>query len=507
MGGEQNNNAAKLPQFLAAMGACMGAFCLGNGFGWTSPTYPSIICDKEEDTGCDYYFDGDQSGWISGFFALGAFFSSFVTGVSLSTVGRRWSLIGMGVPFVLGWVLLLLPVPLGLSADAAIWMFYLGRFITGFAGGSYALSAPVYIGETSEASLRGALGSCMQLVLCFGVLFCYAVGAAVDWVVLTGICVIFPFLTMVGMFFMPPSPVFLLSQDREEEARKALQWLRGSTYNIEREIKEIKDGLADQKETGTVSLKAMFTEAVYRKPTIIMLMLMVIQQLGGINAIIMYLTSIFIAAGTDLDEGLQASLVSMVQVIATLIAVLIVDKLGRRILLISSALIQSLSIICLGIYFWEKEHSCSCTDICADLGADTECVTDETLNAIGFLPLASLMIFIAGFSIGFGPVPWMMNGELFSAEAKSVGASLATATNWICAFIISKFYPNLEELLRTSGAYWLFGAVCAAGAVYVMLFVPETKGKNPQEIKRYFAGDKSALNGAKTNKAFEGDGE
>ena len=117
------------------------------------------------------------------------------------------------------------------------------------------------------------------------------------------------------------------------------------------------------------------------------------------------------------------------------------------------------------------------------------------------------MIFIAGFSIGFGPVPWMMNGELFSAEAKSVGASLATATNWICAFIISKFYPNLEELLRTSGAYWLFGAVCAAGAVYVMLFVPETKGKNPQEIKRYFAGDKSALNGAKTNKAFEGDGE
>ena len=98
----------------------------------------------------------------------------------------------MGVPFVLGWVLLLLPVPLGLSADAAIWMFYLGRFITGFAGGSYALSAPVYIGETSEASLRGALGSCMQLVLCFGVLFCYAVGAAVDWVVLTGICVIFP---------------------------------------------------------------------------------------------------------------------------------------------------------------------------------------------------------------------------------------------------------------------------------------------------------------------------
>ena len=115
------------------------------------------------------------------------------------------------------------------------------------------------------------------------------------------------------------------------------------------------------------------------------------------------------------------------------------------------------------------------------------------------------MIFIAGFSIGFGPVPWMMNGELFSAEAKSVGASLATAMNWICAFLVSKFYPNIEKALHTSGSYWLFAAVCAAGTLYVILFVPETKGKSPQEIKRYFAGEKSALNGA-SNKAFEEDG-
>ena len=191
------SNAAKLPQILAAMGACMGAFCLGNGFGWTSPTFPAIACETESDTGlcpaeCDYCFSSDQSGWIAGMFTIGAFLSAFVTGVSLSTVGRKWTLIGMGVPFVLGWILLLLPVPLKLSTDAAVWMFYMGRFVTGFAGGSYALAAPVYIGETAEASLRGALGSCMQLSLVVGVLFCYSVGAGVDWVILTGICIIFP---------------------------------------------------------------------------------------------------------------------------------------------------------------------------------------------------------------------------------------------------------------------------------------------------------------------------
>ena len=98
----------------------------------------------------------------------------------------------MGVPFVLGWVLLLVPGALDMSTDAAIWMFYIGRFITGFAGGSYALAAPVYIGETSEASMRGALGSCMQLMVTVGILFCYALGAAIDWVILTGLCIIFP---------------------------------------------------------------------------------------------------------------------------------------------------------------------------------------------------------------------------------------------------------------------------------------------------------------------------
>merc|ERR1719192_736334 len=107
--------------------------------------------------------------------------------------------------------------------------------------------------------MRGALGSCMQLSLTIGILFCYAVGAGVDWVILTGLCIIFPFLSVAWMFFMPSSPVYLISQDKEEEARKALQWLRGSNYDIEKEIQQIKDDLAGQKETGTASLKQMFT--------------------------------------------------------------------------------------------------------------------------------------------------------------------------------------------------------------------------------------------------------
>jgi hypothetical protein len=112
------------------------------------------------------------------------------------------------------------------------------------------------------------------------------------------------------------------------------------------------------------------------------------------------------------------------------------------------------------------------------------------------------MVYNLAFSIGFGPIPWMMNGELFSEEAKSTSSSLSTAMNWTCAFLVTKFNTNIEELINTSGTYFLYGSFVALGAVFVILVVPETKGKSPQEIKAYFMGDKSALNGS-DNKAFK----
>ena len=96
------------------------------------------------------------------------------------------------------------------------------------------------------------------------------------------------------------------------------------------------------------------------------------------------------------------------------------------------------------------------------------------------------MVYILGFSIGYGPIPWAMNAELFPKEAQGVMASLAGGFNWFCAFILTKFSTNLEEAIHTSGLYFLFGAINAIGMIFVIFLLPETKGKTPEDMKNYF---------------------
>ena len=101
----------------------------------------------------------------------------------------------------------------------------------------------------------------------------------------------------------------------------------------------------------------------------------------------------------------------------------------------------------------------------------------------------SLILYIFAFSIGFGPLPWMMNGEFFSLEAKGLASSLATAFNWVCAFLVTKFEVNIEDGINNWGAYFMYSAICAVGCVFIFFLVPETKGKTPEEMKKYFSKD------------------
>ena len=217
----------------------------------------------------------------------------------------------MTVPFITGWILLLIPQPLNLTSPG--W-FYAGRLLTGFGGGAFALASPIYISEIAEPSIRGALGSLMQFQLTLGVLFINGVGALIDWVTLTGICIVFPAILAGMMIFMPESPYYLITKNRKKDARDAMCWLRTPTANIDKELEQMQAEFDEQQAVGTVSLKQFFSAPEYLKPALIMLGLMFFQQFSGINAVIFYLTDIFIKANVDLDSGLSSTLVSLVQV-------------------------------------------------------------------------------------------------------------------------------------------------------------------------------------------------
>ncbi|OXA48919.1 facilitated trehalose transporter Tret1 [Folsomia candida] len=454
----------KSTQLYAAMAATIGAFGLGTVLAWTSPGLPSL--EKDSDDFKD--MSDETKSWIGSILNLGALLSAPVVGFLMDRIGRKHTMMLLSLPFVLGWLLI------GFATNLA--MILAGRFITGFCGGGFSLVAPVYIGETAEDSIRGALGSCFQLLLVIGILVVNCLGLLVDYQWISFICGVFPLVFLVAIFFVQDSPRYLLMKGKEAEASKALCWFRRKTspQEVEDEMSIIQAGV-----TEALTNKAKLSDLKLPqnlRPALIMFALMFFQQLSGINAVIFYTSDIFEAAGSDLPALESAIIVTGIQVFATLGAVFVVDKLGRKILLIASASVMCVSLVALGLFFMLQSHSLD--------------------NGIGWLPLVSLMIFITAFSIGFGPLPWMMLGELLPAKTKGLVASMATMFNWFLSFIVTKFYANLLKAVGAPACYWGFAGVCAVGTAFIIIFVPETKGKSMDEIQEHF-GAPPVLKGGK----------
>lgn len=175
-------------------------------------------------------------------------------------------------------------------------------------------------------------------------------------------------------------------------------------------------------------------------------------------------------ANTGMSMQICTVIIGIVQVVATFIAVMIVDKAGRKLLLIISAFVMAICTICLGIYFFMQKQD------------------PESVKNIGWLPLASLILFIACFSIGFGPVPWLMLGELFSREIKSICSALCGTTNWMLAFAVTKAYGPLKDGIGGGPVFWIFSGISILGGVFVLLATPETKGKSLAEVQEILGG-------------------
>ena len=197
------------------------------------------------------------------------------------------------------------------------------------------------------------------------------------------------------------------------------------------------------------------------------------QQLRGINAVVFYVVDIFEASGSSLNSNLESCIVEGVQVITTFFGAYIMDKTGRRLLLNLSSSIMAISAAGLGAFFFIAQNQ------------------DNTALAskIGMLPVASMSLFIFAFSIGFGPIPWLMMSELFSPEVRSLASSFAVSFNWILAFLVTKFFTNIVNAVTESFAFWIFTAILVGVFLFCIFFVPETKGKKLDDIQKMFKSD------------------
>ncbi|XP_012523463.1 facilitated trehalose transporter Tret1 isoform X2 [Monomorium pharaonis] len=446
--------AKRFPQYVAGIAATLGALAAGMVLGWTSPAGKdgvNLIHDY------DIPMTPSEFSWIGSFATLGAGAICVPIGMIADKIGRKYAMLLMVVPFTGGWLLII--------CAKSLTMFYLGRFITGVGGGAFCVAAPLYTSETSENEIRGTLGSYFQLMLTIGILASYVLGALInDMFILSIISAVMPLVFFVAFFFMPETPVYYLKKGNETAARESLLRLRGDQYNIEAELQEHREALEATRRSG-VPFSAMFSTPAVKKGFIIAYGLMLFQQMSGVNAIIFYSSDIFSRAGSSIEPSIATIIVGAVQVISVFLGTLVVDKLGRRVLLLASIIVLFLTTLIMGVYFYCIEHT-------------------TAFNSIKWFALIPLCVFLILFSFGFGPIPWMMVPEIFAPEVKGVAGSSACLFNWLMAFIITKFYSDMVLAVESFGTFWIFSLFCAIGTIFVYFLVPETKGKTLDEIQR-----------------------
>ncbi|KAH9633267.1 hypothetical protein HF086_000866 [Spodoptera exigua] len=391
--------------------------------GWTSPVNLKLQAnDTTNPVGNP--ITKEEEAWIGSLLTVGAIFGPFLGGFAASKIGRKWGLLSTAIPLFVGWILI--------AATNNVGMIYGGRIFWGLAVGMLFTISPMYCAEIATDDSRGALGSFLQAFITLGYLLIYGIGPYVSYMV----------IAYVG--------------DREAAA-SCLAKIRGRSHEgVQAELDLMAaDVNASLEKTATVAdvFRGSNFKAFY-----ISCALVFFQQFSGINAVLFYMTNIFEAANSSLDSAIATIIIGVVQVIASCITPLVVDRLGRRILLLISA---SGTAIGLG---------------------------SPVVNSIGFLPILSLVLFIVTYCWGLGPLPWAVMSELFPIEVKAIASPIATAFCWVLSFLITRYFSAIASGLGMGGTFFIFGACCVAAFFFTLFLVPETKGKSFQEIQDILSG-------------------
>lgn len=428
--------------------------------GWSSPAQFKVVNETEY----GFAVNAEEWSWIGSIPTLGGVISCLIIGFVMDAIGRKATMLLLIVPFSIGWAMIIWPISVAL--------LYIGRFSVGFAGGAFFVVAPAYIGEIATNDIRGTLGSCLQLMITIGILFAYVVGDFLALKPYNLICAMLPLIFGAIFIWMPESPYFYVMKNRAQNAENALKWLRGDGFNYSDELADIKIE-HESNARRSASWSTILSKPATKRGLMISLILLLFTQLSGVNAVIFYTGDIFEQTKSGIKPTLATIIVGIMQVIATFTASVTVDRLGRRFLLITSATIMCACNIGLGVYFHLLDHEYS------------------SIDKLSWLPISSLCVYIIAFSLGLGPIPWVLVGELFSTEAKAIAGSLSGSGSWLIAFFVTKEFSNLVDLIGRGPTFFVFAVFAAICGLFVFFAIPETKGRSFNEIQRALAGEAS----------------
>lgn len=395
---------------------------------------------------------------------LGATIGAIAGGRLTDRLGRRTTLLQVAGLFMLG--------AIGTALSSTMAWLSLGRLVVGIAIGIASFTAPLYISEISPPSVRGKLVSLNQLMITIGIvcsyLADYALAASRGWRWMFGLAAIPALILLIGILFVPESPRWYMSRSMKDKAREVLFGMHTPAM-AEAELAEIEESLKLQEGDWKELLSARLRPAL-----IIGIGLAVFQQFTGINTVIYYAPTIFQFAGLRSNAAaiLATAGVGVVNVLFTVVALWLLDRAGRRPLLLYGLVGMIVSLAVLGFAFMSP-----------NLG-----------HALAWISLVCVMLYVACFAIGLGPVFWLMISEIYPLKIRGRAMSIATVMNWGSNLLVALTFLTLLRSVGRPGTFWLYAFVGVLAWIFVYRLVPETKGKTLEQIEAQWVSSNPSSN-------------
>lgn len=443
--------------FIIAMIAAISGFLFGYDEGIIAGSLHLVVS----------HFDmtKPQIGIMTSALPFGALVGSMLIGALLASqvlrwISRRWSLMIAAALFFLGAIFAALS-PTGIALS-------LSRFIIGLAIGVAAVTTPLYIAEISPARWRGALVSMYQLAITIGILCAYITNYILvkynNWQIMFASASIPAFCLIIAIFFLPESPRWLISIGKKPYAKKALTRLRG-IKEVDNELDKIEKNVLDENNN------PCFPSIRSRKllpPLTLCVLLFCFQQLSGINVVIYYTPIIFQSLGfKEVSNQILATIgIGALNVCSTILSLFLVDKFGRRNLLLIGFLGTLISLISLSV------------------------LNSISIKYTDFLSVTFLTLYIFSFAISLGPIPYILISELFPLKVRHAGMSIASASNWIFNGLIVLTFPLMLHNLGLSIVLSCYAFISLLGLMYTFVYVPETKNFSLEEIEEHILSTK-----------------
>jgi sugar porter (SP) family MFS transporter len=385
---------------------------------------------------------------------VGCIGGSAVSGSVADRVGRRPTLFVAGVIFLVGALLSALA-----GNEAAL---LCGRFVVGLGIGLSSVVAPLYISEVAPAPVRGALVSLYQFAITIGILAAYIVdylfAGGAQWRWMLGLAVIPSLILMGGMIRMPESPRYLFKVGRDPLAREELQRIYDDESASEREEASILESLKVKRG----GLRALLSPAI-RPALFLGVALAVLQQITGINSVIYYGPRIFEMAGVGSAAAsiLAQALVGAVNCGMTLVAIFLVDRIGRKPLLYAGLTGMFVALTVMAYAFSQPHLS----------------------GSLGTIALVSMMVYVGCFAFSFGPILWLLISEIFPLPVRGTGMSASTLANWVGNFAVSQSFLTMVERLGSPATFGAYAVLCIVTILFVRTMVPETKQELLEQVR------------------------